>query len=235
LVQTFFVEQDGLIKLAFFPFDIYEYNFGTPQTALNIGLACGVTSKALSDNLETTTIEIDPVVVEASKFFYENIDHHLIIDDARNWLLRNDEKFDIITTEPSDPYYNNGMLFTKEFFALLNSKLTENGVVAQWVPLYEMYSDDVIIFLDTFHSVFPYVYVYQMQPGNIRELILIGSQKLLELPESNAYMFSYKNVIDENTVLNTDDRPLIEFATAINLYNRDPGRVIDFGYSFSDT
>ena len=228
-------EQEGLIRLAYLPFDLYEYNYGTPQTALNIGLACGVTSKALSDNLETTTIEIDPVVVEASKFFYENIDHRLIVDDARNWLFRHEEKFDIITTEPSDPYHNNGMLFTKEFFALLNNKLTENGVVAQWVPLYEMYSDDVIIFLDTFHSVFPNVIVYQMQPDKIGELILIGSQKPLKIPEDHVYMLNYKNVIDENTVLNSDDRPLIEFATALNLYNRDPGRVIDFGHSFLDT
>lgn len=228
-------ERAGLIRLGFLPFDIYEYNYGTPQIALNIGLACSVTSKELSEHLTTTTIEIDPVVAEASKFFYDDIDQRLIIDDARNWLLRNEEKFDIITTEPSDPYQNNGMLFTKEFFALLNNRLTENGVVAQWVPLYEMYWDDVIIFLDTFHSVFPYVYAYKMSPDSLEELILLGSQKPLELPEDDAYLFSYKKVIDENTVLNTDDRPLIEFTTALNLYNRDPLGLIYLRHPFSDT
>jgi len=113
------------------------------------------------------------------------------------------------------------MLFTKEFFSLLNSRLTEGGLVSQWIPRYEMNEEDLFIFLDTFHSVFPYVYVYQMQPGVEDQLILIGSQKPLRLPEDESYMFTYKSVIDENTILNTDDRPLIEFASALNLYNRN--------------
>ena len=97
---------------------MYEYNYGRPQITLNIGLGCGVTSKALSNYINTTTIEIDPVV-EASEIFHENIDHRLIIDDARNWLLRNDEKFDIITSEPSESEQRNGILHTKEYFLLL--------------------------------------------------------------------------------------------------------------------
>jgi len=80
--------------------------------------------------------------------------------------------------------------------------------------------DDLTIFLDTFHSAFPYVYVYQMEPGSIQQLVLIGSQQPLNLPEHKSYMYTYKNVIGQNTLLNTDDRPLIEFATALNLYDQ---------------
>ena len=76
----------GLVNLASLPFNLYTINYGPPQTALNIGLGCGTTSYALSQNLQTTTIEIDPAVVEANKFFYDSIDHRLIIDDSRNWL-----------------------------------------------------------------------------------------------------------------------------------------------------
>jgi len=209
---------DGLIRLAFLPYDLYEYNYEKPQTALNIGLGCGITSKALSVHLETTTVEIDSVVVEANKFFHEPIDHRLIIDDARNWLLRNDEKFDIIVTEPSDPYHNNGMLFTKEFFSLLNSRLTENGLVSQWVPAWELPDKNYMIFYNTFHSVFPYVYVYYMEPDDLGQQIFIGSQKPIEIKDNELYLFNHQDVRDIETELNTDDKPLIEFATALSLY-----------------
>ncbi len=208
----------GLIRLAFFPFNLYEHNYGTPQTSLNVGLGCGITSKALSEHLQTTTIEIDPVVVEANEFFHEPIDHRLIIDDARNWLLRNDEKFDLIITEPSDPYHNNGMLFTKEFFSLLNSRLTENGLVSQWVPAWELPDKNFMIFYNTFHSVFPYVYVYQMKPDSYLQLIFIGSQKPIEIKNNELYLFNHKDMKEIETELNTDDKPIIEFATALSLY-----------------
>jgi spermidine synthase len=119
----------GLTNLAYLPFHLYEQNYGTPKTALNIGLGCGTTSNALSKNIETTTIEIDPSVVDANSFFYESIEHRLIIDDARNWLLRSDEKFDIITTEPSEPW-RSWSLYTKEHFEILSNSVADNGLVA---------------------------------------------------------------------------------------------------------
>jgi spermidine synthase len=208
----------GLIVLGFIPYNMYEHNYGTPQTALNVGLGCGITSKALSEHLETTTIEIDSVVVEANEKFFAKIDHRLIVDDARNWLLRNDEKFDIIVTEPSDPYQNNGLLFTKEYFSLLNSRLTENGLVSQWVPVWELPDKNFMVFYNTFHSVFPYVYVYYMEPDNLSELIFIGSQKPIEIPNNDLYLFNHEDLIEVETELNTDDKPILEFATALNLY-----------------
>jgi len=209
----------GLSRLGIIPYEMFEHNYGTPQNALNVGLGCGYTSLALSKVIDTTTIEIDPTVVEANQFFHEPIDHRLIIDDARNWLLRNDEKFDIIVTEPSDPYQNNGMLFTKEFFSLLSNRSTEHGLVSQWVPTFEMSNDDVTVFYNTFHSVFPYVYVYLMEPNNTGQLIFIGSQKPLEITDNELYFFSYDDIIEQESELNTDDKPLLEFSTALNLYH----------------
>jgi len=217
---------DGLINLGFLPYDLYEYNYEKPQTALNVGLGCGVTSKALSEYLETTTIEIDSVVVEANEKFFAKIDHRLIIDDARNWLLRSDEKFDLIITEPSDPYHNNGLLFTKEYFSLLSNSLTENGLVSQWVPAWELPDKNFMIFYNTFHSVFPYVYVYYMEPDRFSELIFIGSQKPLEVKNDDLYLFNHKDLREVETELNTDDKPIIEFATALNLYIPESHKVV---------
>jgi len=143
----------GLHQLASISYELFEYNYDKPKNALNVGLGCGITTKWLSERIETTTVEIDPEIVEASKFIVGELNTNLIVDDARNWLLRNDVQFDIITTEPSDPFTNQGTLFTQEFFSLLKSRLTDNGLLSQWVPVYEMTVNDLQIFYNTFHSV----------------------------------------------------------------------------------
>lgn len=209
---------EGLERLAAVPYDFFEYNYGKPKNALNIGLGCGVTSKWLSERVDTTTVEIDPVVVESSKMFYDNIDHDLIIDDARNWLLRNDKKFDLITLQPSDPYENHGSLFTKEFFSLLSNRVSENGLVSQWVPSYLLSEEEGNIFFNTFNSVFPHIYIIALQDVGFRnEHIFIGSQKPLEIQEGIEYLDG-KDAPVSDTVLNTDDRNVLEFKTALNLY-----------------
>ncbi len=208
----------GLVNLAYLPFNLYSINYGPPQTALNIGLGCGITSYVLSNNLKTTTIEIDPAVVDANKFFYDSIDHELIIDDGRNWLLRNNEKFDLITSEPTEPWMS-GSLFTQEYFKIISNSITENGLVGQWIPVYELYDEDsLLIMYNTFHSVFPYVYVYTMEPGESSQLIFIGSKHELTTEENNDYLFNQDDVFSVKTELNTDNKPLIEFSTARSLY-----------------
>ncbi len=209
----------GLINLAYVPFQLYLTNYEQPQTGLNIGLGCGITSVVMSKNLNTTTIEIDPAVVEANKFFFDSIDHRLIIDDARNWLLRNNEKFDIITSEPTDPWMS-WNLHTKEYFEILSNHVTENGVVAQWIPVYELHDKNLLIMYNTFHSVFPYVYVYSMEPGEDDQLIFVGSQYELKIEKSEGYLFNQYDVQDVKTELNTDNKPIIEFTTANSLYDR---------------
>jgi len=220
----------GLVNVGYLPFNLYSSNYGVPQTALNIGLGCGITSHVLSNNLNTTTIEIDSAVVDANSFFYDSIDHRLIIDDARNWLLRNNEKFDLITSEPTEPWMAWNM-YTKEHFEILSNSVTENGLVAQWIPVYELYADDnLLIMYNTFHSVFPYVYVYSMEPGESSQLIFIGSKHELVIEKNTEYLFDQDDVLEIKTELNTDDKPIIEFETAKSFYYKGV-ELIDFPFN----
>jgi spermidine synthase len=207
-----------LQELASIPYQVFVHNNGEPKNILNIGLGCGVTTKWFSERADTTTIEIDPVVAKTSNFFYDKIEHHLIIDDGRNWLLRNEQKFDIISSEPSDPFESKGALFTQEFFILLRDNLSENGIVAQWVPVFEWTPEDITIFYNTFHSVFPYVHIYQMEPQSVQQLVMVGSVKPLKVPPNELYLISSEDIPQFNTVLNTDDKPVLEFSTAWNIY-----------------
>ena len=213
-------------RLAYLPYNMFENNYETPTKALNVGLGCGITSEWLSERIDTTTIEIDPTIVEASKFFYDEIDHQLIVDDARNWLLRNDVKYDIIVTQPSDPFAGAWTLFTKEYFELLNQRVTENGIVSQWVPIFIMSVSDFDIYYNTFHSVFPYVYIYQMKEDS-GQLIFLGSQNQLKIDDPHLYLLNNEDIPYIETELNTDDRPILEFSTAINVYNENPFPILE--------
>ena len=109
-------------------------------------------------------------------------------------------------------------LYTKEHFEILSNSVTEIGIVSQWIPIYELANDEVMIMYNTFHSVFPYVYVYTMESGSSTQLIFIGSQQELKIQETELYLFNQDDVIDVKTELNTDNKPIIEFATANSLY-----------------
>jgi len=210
----------GTIRLASVPYDLHARTHGEPESALVVGMGCGGSSKWLSDRVNTTSIEIDSAVFEASKLFNPEIEHELIIDDARNWLLRNERKFDIITGQPLDPYESNGSLFTKEYFELLNNRLSETGIVSQWVPFFEMSLDDWHIFYNTFHSIFPNVYVFKQTETGVGTLILIGSQNPLFVDDPIYYLGSNKEYNTPETILNTDDHNTLEFSSALNLYLR---------------
>jgi spermidine synthase len=216
----------GMERLGSIPYGLFEHNNQKkPSSALNIGLGCGYTSKWLSEHVETTTLEIDQVVVEASsKFFVDDIDHNLVIDDARNWLTRNDVKYDIITAQPNDPF-NVWYLFTYEFISLTDSRLSENGILAYWVPVFYMDEDDFDIMYNTFHSVYPYVYIYKMETG-LHQLLFLGSQNPLEIDDSTYYLLNHEKIPLTKTVLNTDDKPVLEFSSAVNVYKKDPHKPI---------
>lgn len=210
----------GASLLASIPYEVFTDNYGHPDNALVVGLGCGISARWLSEYTNTTTIEVDPAVVDASKLFYQYIDQNLVVDDARNWLLRNDEKFDFVMAQPQDPFENHGSLFTKEYFELLNKRITPRGIVSQWVPLFEMTLDDWYIFYNTFNSVFPNVYIFKLSTTGLEEAIMIGSQQPLEIKKNERYLGSHDRFNPIETILNTDDHNTLEYSTALNQYRK---------------
>jgi spermidine synthase len=124
--------------------------------------------------------EIEPAVVEASRFFepdngkpLEDPRLALVIGDARRELRRGKEPYDLIINEPSNPWLTGvANLFTRDFFELAASRLTEDGVLCQWFHLYGMSEDSTRSLIATFRSVFPHVVAFKD-----RDMILLGSRK----------------------------------------------------------
>jgi hypothetical protein len=90
----------------------------------------------------------------------------------------NDEQYDVIISEPSNPWMTVAAnLFTREFFELGRHRLLPGGVFAQWLQLYGMSPDDLKVLMRTFHSVFPHVLVFNTIED--ADLILVGSDRPL--------------------------------------------------------
>lgn len=156
-----------------------------PRAALVIGLGSGVTVGALTryDTLERIdVVEIEPAVIVASSFFDRENRHALadrrvrtIVADGRTLLATAPDRYDLIISEPSNPWVGGvATLFTVESFGLARSRLTPDGVMAQWVHSYAMAPEDFQMIVASFHAAFPYMSLWAPVPG---DFILIGTSR----------------------------------------------------------
>ena len=142
-----------------------------------IGLASGVTAgSALTHSLETLdVVEISSDVVEASRFF-ARVNHEpladprttLILNDGRNHLTLTSSKYDVIISEPSNPWIA-GMnsLFSRDFFRIARGRLNPGGVFAQWFHIYNLPQDDLQSLFRAFQDVFSSAILWQLNDGDV--------------------------------------------------------------------
>jgi spermidine synthase len=151
-------------------------------SVLVIGMGSGVTAgSALTHPVSSLAIvEIEPAIIEAQTFF-ENVNGRPLMDprttvrinDARNDLLMSDETYDVIISEPSNPWITGpSRLFTREFFELARTRLNPGGLLCQWVQLYGLDHDALATILRTYAAVFPHRLVFKGSPG---DLLILGS------------------------------------------------------------
>jgi spermidine synthase len=80
----------------------------------------------------------------------------LVVSDGRNFHDTTSARYDLIVSEPSNPWIGGiSTLFTVEFFELARARLAEDGVMAQWVHGYAMAPEDLQMVAATFRAVFP--------------------------------------------------------------------------------
>lgn len=119
------------------------------RTAANIGIGSGLTSQVLlaSDRLdELDTIEIEQAMVEAARAFsprndsvYRDPRSRIHIEDAKTFFSTHAKRYDIIASEPSNPWVSGvASLFTREFYARVKRHLAADGLFVQWMQLYEI-------------------------------------------------------------------------------------------------
>lgn len=159
-----------------------------------IGLGSGTTCGALAQVpwvSKVTALEIEPSMREAEHFFkpgnyapFEPIDGKvkvaLELTDARNYLATTPEKFDVIVSQPAEPWVSGASdLYTTEFFTKASNKLANDGVFCQWVQLYSIGEQDLATIMATFNSVFPSTTAWQSPRAG--EVLLVGMKEDLKL------------------------------------------------------
>src|SRR6059036_1230044 len=157
------------------------------KKVLVIGCGAGVTAGAVSIDpaVEHETIaEIEPLVprVVSTYFSGPNFDVvrnpkvHVRIDDARHYILTTKEKFDAVTSDPLDPWVKGAaMLYTREFFEAVKTRLNPGGIVTLFVQLYESNTEAVKSEIATFMESFPNGVVWgNTNNGTGYDLVLLG-------------------------------------------------------------
>jgi len=231
--------------------------FGAPaKSALVIGFASGVTVGSVARHpLERIdAVELEPAMLEASHFF-DHVNGHpledprvrVVLDDGRNYLATTRQKYDVIISEPSNPWFTGvANLFTREFFSAAHAALTPEGRLVVWFPLYAVDVPSLRSVLSALRAELPNVYAVDI--GNsVADLILVACAKPLapgDLPrwealppraQSDLYRIGTHSTADLWTLLrmmpddvatlvgdaplqNTDDNLFVELRTPWLLY-----------------
>ena len=154
------------------------------KDAFAFGLGSGITASALLryplDHL--TVAENCAPVIRAARLFapwnrgvLTNALTRIRLEDARTVLKLDRQKYDVIVSEPSNPWFASiGSVFSREFYQLAAARLKPGGLMVQWFHMYEMHDGIVDLVLRTFQSVFPAMEIWDSNGGDI---ILIGSTR----------------------------------------------------------
>lgn len=226
------------------------------RRVLIIGFGSGMTVSAVAGYPEVQRIdcvEIEPAVIQAAPYL-ETLNRgvlrdprvHVTLDDARNFLLTSRDQYDLIVSEPSNPWIAGvATLFTDEYYYAVRQRLAPGGIFVQWVQGYALDPTDLRMIVATFSKHFPEATLWHAQGV---DLVLLGRTDVrplrfdrlrslsqnprlrkdfdtLELrqPEGIAayYLLNDDGVrrMSVGSVLNTDDKTLLEYHAPRALLN----------------
>jgi spermidine synthase len=168
------------------------------RIAAIIGQGSGMSSHLLlgSPNLkQLVTIEIEPQMIEGSRVFYpankrafDDPRSHIVIDDAKSYFASEQRRYDVIVSEPSNPWVSGvSGLFTAEFYARVRQYLTDDGVFGQWMHVYELDDGLVLSVLAALHQNFRSYEVYLVPSGDL--LVVASNRATLPAPDWSVVKF----------------------------------------------
>lgn len=237
-----------------------------PRTSLIIGLGTGSTAGwlgAVPRMERVDVVEIEPAILEVARRCHavnadvmDNPKVHTFIADAREVLLTSRQNYDVIFSEPSNPYRAGiSSLFTRDFYRAVKQRLAEGGVFVQWLQAYEVDALTVQSAYATLASEFEFVETWQVHHG---DLLLVATRqprvldiarlrtRITEEPYRSALRFTWRTDEVEGVLarfvatpaftakvaevseefINTDDVSFMEFAFARSL-GRQAGFSLD--------
>lgn len=222
--------------------------------SLVVGLGTGSTAGWLADipsmervdvvELERAVTKVAELCAPVNQNVLKNPKVHLTIGDARETLQTTKEQYDLIVSEPSNPYRAGvASLYTKEYYRAAAVRLRPGGLFVQFVQAYEVDNATIRAIYATFASTFSNVETWQT---NLTDLLFVGCKepvtydvealrKRIEEPPFKTALAKVWRVTDlegvlahyvanssfakemagnQKSIVNTDDQNLIEFGFA---------------------
>jgi len=212
-----------------------------PEDVLVIGLASGISvgAAASHDLRSIRVVEVEATVVEAARFFSDANGNVLddprlqvSINDARNELQFSTHAYDVIASQPSNPWMTVASnLFTEDFFRLARTRLKPGGIFCQWIQTYSLRPEDLRSILVAFHAVFPHVLVFDTLEGV--DLLLLGSEEAVRIDlERLAHRMADPRVGADLARANVDE-PL-DIVTLLRAGDREVDRLVEEDGSNTD-
>ncbi len=176
---------------------------GTKSAAV-IGIGTGLTTHTLLQSLSierVETVEIESAMAEASRGFvprnsgaFADPRSAILIDDAKTFFSTHARRYDLIISEPSNPWVSGtASLFTREFYHRIRSHLNPGGLLVQWFQLYEIDASLVATVMRALGEAFPH---YAVFAASDHDLLIVAGASPVPLP-AQAEVFEHPGLAKE--------------------------------------
>jgi predicted membrane-bound spermidine synthase len=156
-----------------------------PRRVFVVGFGSGATTRTIADvpGVERIDVaEIERAVLRAGVSFRDvNRDVlseprvHVIEDDARSALMLADSAYDLIVSEPSNPWIAGvSSLFTRDYFGVVARRLAPGGIFCQWLQMYRVTPGLVAVVVANLRAVFPHVEIWF---ANASDLVVLAARE----------------------------------------------------------
>jgi spermidine synthase len=181
------------------------------SNVLMIGLGGASTQRAFQryyPAVKVETVELDPVVVKVARdyfHFQESPTNKVIVSDGRLYIRRTEQQYDAIMLDAyvKSRYgsYVPHHMATKEFFELVNQRLTTNGVVAYNMigTLHGQRADILGAVYRTMKTVFPQVYLFPASDS--QNVVLIATKSPHKMTALEAWQKGYELVLTRKVTM----------------------------------
>jgi len=194
------IDESTMILLAALPLALRD---GYQRVGV-IGFGSGLSTHTLLGDRRVgwvDTVEIEPAMVEGARLFGKRVERafndprsHVVIDDAKSYFAASPRKYDLIISEPSNPWVGGtAALFSDEFYAFVPRQLNEGGVFVQWLQMYEITPELVSSVLAGMLEQFSDARAYLANSG---DLILVATPNG-KLPPMNDSLFQQPALREE--------------------------------------
>jgi spermidine synthase len=174
------------------------------RSAAVIGIGTGLTTHTLLQSLaieRVDTVEIEAAMAQAARGFmprnsgaFADPRGAIVIDDAKTYFSTARRRYDLIVSEPSNPWVSGvSSLFTREFYRRIRSHLVPGGLLVQWLQLYEIDASLVATVMRALGEEFPH---YAVFAASDHDLLVVASGEPVPLP-ANPAVFEHPGLAKE--------------------------------------